>query len=65
MYDKIVTALEPFGLTMVVIAGLILDNRVQVANHDIVGVIVVFVGVALIINHVVKQVRQSSSNKSK
>jgi energy-converting hydrogenase Eha subunit C len=65
MYDKIVTALEPFGLTMVVIAGLILDNRVQVANHDIVGVIVVLVGVALIINHVVKQVRQSSSNKSK
>lgn len=65
MYDKIVTALEPFGLTMVVIAGLILDNRVQVGSRGIVGVIVVFVGVALIINHVVKQVRLNSKPKSK
>lgn len=65
MFEKIVTAIEPFGLTMVVIAGLILSDRVQVADRVIVGYVTVFVGVSLIIIHVTKQTRTPKSSKRK
>lgn len=57
MFEKIVNAVEPFGLTMVVIAGLVLSNRMQVSNRDIVGYATIFIGVALIIVHITKQMR--------
>lgn len=63
MFEKIVTAIEPFALTVVVIAGFVLCDRVQVADRVIVGYATVFVGVSLIIVHVVKQVRISKVSK--
>lgn len=57
MFEKIVNAVEPFGLTMVVIAGLVLSNRMKVSDSVIVGYVTIFVGVALIIVHVTKQIR--------
>jgi hypothetical protein len=57
MFEKFVTAVEPFGLTMVVIAGLVLAGRIDVADHVIVGYAAVFVGVGLIIVHVLKQMK--------
>lgn len=59
MFEKVTTALEPFGLTMVVLAGLILMGRIQVADRGIVGIVTVFVGVALILVHIVKQLRST------
>jgi len=61
MFEKIVSAVEPFGLTMVVIAGLVLSNRIDVVDRDIVGYATVFVGVLLIITHVVKQIKSQKT----
>lgn len=61
MFEKIVTAVEPFGLTMVVIAGLVLANRLQVSDRVIVGYITTFIGVSLIVVHVVRQVHSQST----
>lgn len=63
MFEKIVNALEPFGLTMVVISGLILTNRVAVSSRVIVGYVTIFVGVALIIVHVTRQIRNDTKTK--
>jgi hypothetical protein len=65
MFEKIVTAVEPFGLTVVVIAGLVLSGRINVADSDIVGIVTVFVGVSLIIVHVIKQVKTPKTSKRK
>lgn len=58
MFEKIVTAIEPFGYTMIVLAGANLSGWVQFSNRDIVGIVVVFFGVALTIKHVVAQIRK-------
>lgn len=63
MFEKIVTAVEPFGLTMVVIAGLVLAKRVEIADSVIVGYVTIFVGAALIVVHITRQV--TSDKKSK
>lgn len=62
MFERLITAVEPFGLTIVVIAGLVLAGRVKVADSGIVGMVTVFVGVALIVIHVYKQVKISKTN---
>lgn len=59
MFEKIVTAIEPFGLTMVVFAGLVLTERIQIADRGIVGIVAVFVGVSLIIVHVIQQLKSA------
>lgn len=63
MFEKIVTALEPFALTIIVIAGLVLSDRIQIADRGIVGTVTIFVGVSLIIVHVVKQVATAKQQK--
>lgn len=57
MYTKLVKALEPFGFIMVIFSGLILAGRMEVSDRDIVGVITVFIGVALSLNHIVEQIK--------
>lgn len=63
MFDSIVTALEPYALGLVVIAGLIMTGRVQVSDNVIVGIVLTFIGVALIIVHVIKSYRTSKQLK--
>ena len=65
MFEKIVTAVEPFGLTMVVLAGLILAERIELADRVIVGYVTVFVGAALIIVHITKQLTSGNSKSKK
>lgn len=65
MFERIVTAVEPFGLTMVVLAGLILADRIQIADRVIVGYVTVFVGAALIIVHITRQMRTTKTSNSK
>jgi len=57
MFEKIVTAVEPFGLTVVVLAGLTLADRIQFADRVIVGYVTIFVGASLIVLHVWRQVK--------
>ncbi len=65
MFERLVTAIEPFALTVVVISGLVLAGRVKVADSGIIGMVTVFVGVALIIVHVVKQFKSTNNVPSK
>lgn len=65
MFEKVVTAVEPFGLAMVVITGLTLGDRIQVADRGIVGIVTVFIGVALILVHITKQVKTNKPNNKR
>jgi len=57
MFEKFVTAIEPFALTLIVIAGASLANWIEFSNKYAVGVIVVFCGILLIVSHIVKQIK--------
>lgn len=56
MLEKVVTALEPFALTVIVLAGASLAKWVTFVNTYVVGVATVACGILLIVNHVYKQV---------
>lgn len=57
MFERIVNAVEPFALTMVIIAGLILSGGIKVANSHTVGYATIFVGVCLVIVYIGKELR--------
>ena len=63
MIDKLVTAIEPFALTVITLAGASLAGWINFTNKYIVGVATVFCGILLIVNHVFKQVSKPTSNK--
>lgn len=65
MFDRIVTAIEPFGLTLVILAGANLAGWLEFSNRDIVGIVVVFVGVLLVLNHIFKQVASTKQSTKK
>jgi len=63
MFEKVVTAFEPFGLTIVVIAGLALTNRLKFADNAIVGYVTIFIGLSLIIVHITRQLIANTNTK--
>lgn len=63
MFESITDALEPFALVTVVFAGLVLAGRIAVTDSVIVGVATTFIGVALIVTHVIKQVKSRKQSK--
>lgn len=63
MLDKIVTAIEPFALTVIVLAGASLAGWVTFVNTRVVGIATVFCGILLVVNHISKQVRLAKPNK--
>jgi hypothetical protein len=63
MLDKIVTAIEPFALTVIVLAGASLAGWVAFTNRYVIGIATVFCGILLIVNHISKQVRSPKPNK--
>lgn len=63
MFEKVVTAFEPFGLTIVVLAGLALTNRIKFADNAIVGYVTIFTGLALVIVHITRQLVANTNNK--
>ncbi len=54
-YNKVIEAIEPFGLTLIVLAGASQSGWVKFSNQEAVGVVVFGFGILLIINHVVKR----------
>lgn len=56
MIDKLTTAIEPFIACIVIAAGAELAGWLKFSNSGIVGVITVFCGILLVLNHVVKQI---------
>lgn len=59
MFEKIVKATTPFGLSLVAISGLTLIGRVPVVDKTILGYATIFVAVVLAIVHVTNEVRNS------
>jgi hypothetical protein len=55
MFDKIATAVEPFALTMIVLAGANMAGWVSFTNVRMVGLVTVGSGVVLIIKHVAQR----------
>lgn len=56
MLEKTVNAVEPFALTVIVLAGASLAGWISFTDKYIVGVATVFCGILLVVNHVFKQI---------
>lgn len=65
MLNKIVNAIEPFALTIIILSGASLAGWVSFTNRAIVGDVAVFCGVLLTINHIVKQLSNQQPNNKK
>lgn len=65
MFEKIVKAITPFGLSLVAISGLALVGRVPVVDRTVLGYATIFVAVILAIVHVASEVRSPKLTTSK
>lgn len=63
MLDKVTTAIEPFALTVILLAGASLAGWVSFTNKHVVGIATVFCAILLIVNHVFRQVTKPTTNK--
>lgn len=64
MFNKLVTAIEPFAFTLVILSGANLAGWVEFSNRDIVGIVVVFFGSLLIIKHIVGHITEDKTAKA-
>lgn len=65
MFRKLTKALEPFGLSIILLAGLSLTGRLPITDHVILGYVTIFVGASLIVVHVADQMSNNPNSKSK
>jgi hypothetical protein len=61
MLNKFITAIEPFALTIIILAGASLAGWVTFTNHYVVGVATVACGILLTVNHVYKQLSKDNT----
>ncbi len=57
MFEKSIEALEPFALTLTILAGATLTGWVNFSNKYVVGVLVVGLGILLFISHMVRRLK--------
>lgn len=60
MIEKVITAVEPFAITLIIVAGASLAGWVNFSNKFPVGVAVVGFGILLLVKHVYQQVHTST-----
>ena len=65
MFERIVTAMTPFGLCIILLAGLTLVGRIPVADRDILGYVTIFVAASLIVVHVMNQIKTPINSSKK
>ena len=58
MFSKVTGALEPFAFTIIILSGASLTGWVEFSNHYIVGIVTVFCGMLLVVNHIATQVKK-------
>lgn len=63
MFNKLVTAIEPFAFTLVILAGANLAGWVEFSNRDIVGIVIVFFGSLLIVKHIASHLTEDQQSK--
>ena len=64
MFEKLTTALEPFGFTVIILAGATLAGWVEFTNSYVVGVATVGFGILLVVKHVVLAVQSSNDHNT-
>lgn len=64
-FEKIVTSIEPFAFTMVIVSGASLAGWVDFSNKYAVGIAVVFFGILLMLKHIVSSVRTTIKTSRK
>jgi len=63
MLNKFVTAIEPFALTIIILAGASLAGWINFTNKYVVGIVTVFCGILLVVNHIYKQMSKPTNKK--
>lgn len=64
MFDKIMDAITPLALTLIVLAGMSLAGWVQFTSGAyIVGIVTVFAGILLLVTDIWKKVRPEKENQ--
>lgn len=56
MFERTIEAIEPFALTMIILAGANLAGWVQFSNTYLVGVVTVLFGILLMLTHILKRI---------
>lgn len=64
MFERFVTAIEPFALTLIILSGAALAGWIQVSNHYPVGVATVFCGMLLVVRYIARQMKTENATKS-
>lgn len=59
MLEKVITAIEPFAFTLVILAGANLAGWVKFSNTYVVGVAIVFCGILFTVKHVYVQLKST------
>jgi hypothetical protein len=57
MIDKLIEAIEPFALTLIIFTGATMAGWVKFSNERYVGYAVVFFGILLFIKHVMSRIK--------
>ena len=63
MFNRLVTSIEPFAFTLIILAGASMAGWVQFTNNDIVGIALVFFGSLLIIKHIWAHIQADKKTK--
>ena len=65
MFERIVNAVKPFGLSIVLLSGLTLIGKIPVTDRVILGYVTIFVAASLIVVHVVEQIKTPNKSSKK
>lgn len=64
MLDKILNAIEPFALTLIILAGANLAGYVKFSDGKMIGELTIFLGVLLVIKHIGRQLKNTPPTKT-
>lgn len=65
MFEKLITALEPFGLTIVILSGATLTGWINFSNKYVVGIATIGFGILLVMKHITSQLYDNKINLNK
>lgn len=56
--DKVITAVEPFAISMILLAGASMTHWISFTNSYVVGLATVFCGIMLVFKHIYLQIKK-------
>lgn len=64
-FERFVATIEPFALTIIILAGANLAGWVTFTNNYWVGIATVFCGILLVVTHIISQMSSPKSTSKK